>query len=295
MHAMNRRTREKIVESMLLIVGLVSVFAVISICIFLFKEGILLFEEFSLLEFLTGTKWYPTSEPAQFGLLPLLTGSLVVTAGAILFAVPLGVASAIYISEIANTRMRNTLKPIVEILAGIPSVVYGFFGLVVLVPYLQTVFGLPTGQTAIAGSIMLGIMALPTIISISEDAIYSVPSVLKEGSLALGATQWQTIYRITVPAAISGISASVILGIGRAIGETMTVMMVTGNAAVIPKGLLASVKTMTATIALEMGEAPVGSEHYHALFAIASVLFIFTLGINIIADYIKSKYGHKYA
>lgn len=295
MHAMNRRTREKIVESMLLIVGLISVFAVISICIFLFKEGILLFEEFSPLEFLTGTKWYPTSEPAQFGLLPLLTGSLVVTTGAILFAVPLGVASAIYISEIANTRMRNTLKPIVEILAGIPSVVYGFFGLVVLVPYLQTALGLPTGQTAIAGSIMLGIMALPTIISISEDAIHSVPSVLKEGSLALGATQWQTIYRITVPAAISGISASVILGIGRAIGETMTVMMVTGNAAVIPKGFLASVKTMTATIALEMGEAPVGSEHYHALFAIASVLFIFTLGINIIADYIKSKYGHKYA
>ena len=292
---MNRRTKDWIIESILLVVGLASVAAVTLICLFLFREGILLFERFSPLEFLAGTKWYPTSEPPQFGILPLLTGSLVVTAGAILFAVPLGLASAIYISEIADMRIRNTLKPIVEILAGIPSVVYGFFGLVVLVPYLQTGLNIPTGQTALAGSIMLGIMALPTIISISEDAIHSVPSFLKEGSLALGATEWQTIYRITVPAAISGISTAVMLGIGRAIGETMTVMMVTGNAAVIPKGFLASVKTMTATIALEMGEAPVGSEHYHALFAVGSVLFIFTLGINLVADYIRSKYRYKYA
>lgn len=292
---MNRKTKERIIESTLLVVGLISVAAVTLICLFLFSEGIRLFGEFSPLGFLTGTKWYPTSDPALFGLVPLFAGSIIVTAGAILFAVPLGVASAIYLSEIAGIRMRNTLKPIVEILAGIPSVVYGFFGLVVLVPYLQTGFDLPTGQTALAGSIMLGIMALPTIISISDDAIHSVPSFLKEGSLALGATRWQTIYRITVPAAISGISTAVILGIGRAIGETMTVMMVTGNAAVIPKGLLASVKTMTATIALEMGEASAGSEHYHALFAIGSVLFIFTFGINLVADHIRTKYRYKYA
>jgi phosphate transport system permease protein len=228
--------------------------------------------------------------------LPLFFGSLLVTAGAILFAVPLGIASAIYISEIAHPKVADFLKPFIEILAGIPSVVFGFFGLVILVPFVRTTFNLPTGQTALTGSIMLGIMALPTIITISEDAISSVPSSIKQGSLALGATRWQTIYKVIIPAALSGISAAVMLGMGRAIGETMTVMMVTGNTAIIPSfpgGILDPVRTMTATIALEMGEVPQGSAHFHALFAVGSVLFIITFLINLLADSIKKRYRFK--
>lgn len=285
--------REKAIESLLYLSGVTAVVILFLICIFLFRDGIALFKEYPLLDFLIGMKWYPTSQPHQFGLLPLLFGSMIVTFGAIVFSVPLGIAVAIYISEIAGEKEADLLKPLVEILAGIPSVVYGFFGLVVLVPLIQNILDLPTGQTALAGSIMLGIMALPTIISISEDAISSVPRAIKEGSLALGSTEWQTINKVIVPAALSGISAAVMLGIGRAIGETMTVLMVTGNTAIIPgfpEGLFAPVRTMTATVALEMGEVPQGSEHFYALFAIGSVLFITTLITNIIAEYIKRKY-----
>jgi phosphate transport system permease protein len=292
----NRKYKEKSIESVLFSVSALTVVILFLICIFLFRDGLLLFKDTSLLDFLTGKFWYPTSVNMQFGLLPLFFGSLLVTAGAILFAVPLGIASAIYISEIAHPKVADFLKPFVEILAGIPSVVFGFFGLVVLVPVVRSTFNLPTGQTALTGSIMLGIMALPTIITISEDAISSVPSTLKQGSLALGATRWQTIYRVIVPAALSGISAAVMLGIGRAIGETMTVMMVTGNTAIIPsfpRGILDPVRTMTATIALEMGEVPQGSAHFHALFAVGSVLFIITFLINLIADMIKKRYRFK--
>ncbi|MBP2029333.1 phosphate transport system permease protein [Methanohalophilus levihalophilus] len=292
----HRRYKEKGIESGLFIASAVTVFALFLICFFLFRDGYLLFETFPFTEFLFGTGWFPTSSPPKFGLLPLLLGSLLVTFGAIIIAVPLGVAAAIYIAELASPKVSEFLKPFIEILAGIPSVVYGFFGLVVLVPILQDALNLPTGQTALAGSIMLAMMALPTIISISEDAINSVPLSLKEGSLALGSTHWQTIYRVTLPAAISGISAAVILGIGRAIGETMTVLMVTGNMAVIPgfpEGLFDPVRTMTATIALEMGEVAQGSDHFHALFAVGSVLFIITFIINLIADRIKTKYRLK--
>ncbi len=290
---LSRHIREKGIESVLFAAGAVAVVALFLLCIFLFRDGLLLFDEYRFTDFLTDTKWFPTEDPEHFGLLPLFTGSLIVTVGAILFSVPLGIAAAIYISELADPKISNFLKPVTEILAGIPSVVYGFFGLVILVPIVQRTFELPTGQTAITGSIMLGVMALPTIISISEDAISSVPRAIKEGSLALGSTKWQTIYRVTVPAALSGISAAVMLGVGRAIGETMTVMMVTGNSAVIPgfpSGLFAPVRTMTATIALEMGEVPQGSSHFHALFAIGSVLFITTFIINIVANYIKRRY-----
>lgn len=293
---LGRNYREKTIEWTLFSVSVLTVVILFLICLFLFRDGLLLFKDTSLMGFLTGKFWYPTSVNRQFGLLPLFFGSLIVTAGAILFAVPLGIASAIYISEIANPKVADFLKPFIEILAGIPSVVFGFFGLVVLVPIIQNSFNLPTGQTALTGSIMLGIMALPTIITISEDAISSVPSTLKQGSLALGATKWQTIYRVVVPAALSGISAAVMLGIGRAIGETMTLLMVTGNTAVIPSfpgGFLASVRTMTATIALEMGEVPQGSTHFHALFAVGSVLFIITFLINLIADSIKKRYQFK--
>ncbi|AKB26058.1 Phosphate transport system permease protein PstC [Methanosarcina sp. MTP4] len=292
----NRNYREKTIEFVLFAVSALTVVILFLICLFLFRDGLTLFEDVPFLSFLTGKFWYPTSVNAQFGLLPLFLGSLIVTAGAILFSVPLGVASAIFISELANPKVADFLKPFVEILAGVPSVVYGFFGLVVLVPFVRETFNLPTGQTALAGSIMLGLMALPTIISISEDAISSVPGSLKQGSLALGATRWQTIYKVTVPAALSGISAAVMLGMGRAIGETMTVMMVTGNTAVIPSfpgGILDPVRTMTATIALEMGEVPQGSDHFHALFAVGSVLFIVTFLINLLADAIKKKYRFK--
>jgi phosphate transport system permease protein len=293
---LNRNYKEKTIEWALFTVSVLTVVILFLICLFLFRDGLLVFRDTSLMDFLTGKFWYPTSVNRQFGLLPLFFGSLIVTAGAIIFAVPLGIAAAIYISEIADPRIADFLKPFIEILAGIPSVVFGFFGLVVLVPIIQNNFNLPTGQTALTGSIMLGIMALPTIITISEDAISSVPSTLEQGSLALGATKWQTIYKVIVPAALSGISAAVMLGIGRAIGETMTLMMVTGNTAVIPsfpEGFLASVRTMTATIALEMGEVPQGSTHFHALFAVGSVLFIITFLINLIADSIKKRYQFK--
>ncbi len=293
---LKRNGMEKGIESLLFISAAAAVLTLFLLCLFLFRDGILLFKDYSLISFLTEKSWYPTSINPRFGLLPLLLGSIIVTFGAIMFAVPLGIVAAIYISELANPRVAGILKPLTEILAGIPSVVFGFFGLVVLVPMLQDALDLRTGQTALTGSIMLGIMALPTIISISEDAISSVPRAIKEGSLALGSTKWQTIHKVTVPAALSGISASVMLGIGRAIGETMTVMMVTGNTAIIPgfpAGLFEPVRTMTATIAMEMGEVPQGSEHFHALFAVGSVLFITTFIINIVAGHIKNKYKFK--
>ncbi|MDQ1253878.1 MAG: phosphate transport system permease protein [Euryarchaeota archaeon] len=293
---LNRKIKEKAIETTLFSFSVLTVVILFLICIFLFRDSLLLFNDTSLADFLTGKFWYPTAENRQFGLLPLFFGSLIVTAGSIIFSVPLGVACAIYLSEIAHPKVADLMKPFIEILAGIPSVVFGFFGLVVLVPIVQHSLNLPTGQTALTGSIILGIMALPTIITISEDAISSVPSTIKQGSLALGATRWQTMYKVIVPAAISGISAAVILGIGRAIGETMTLMMVTGNSAIIPSfpgGLLDPVRTMTATIALEMGEVPQGSTHFHALFAVGTVLFVITLLINLIADSIKKRYRFK--
>jgi phosphate transport system permease protein len=292
----NRKYKEKSIEWVLFSVSALTVIILFLICFFLFRDSLLLFKDTSLLGFLTGKSWYPTSLNMQFGLLPLLFGSLIVTAGAIIFSMPLGIACAIYISELAHPKVADFLKPFIEILAGIPSVVFGFFGLVVLVPLIREVFNLPTGQTALTGSIILGIMALPTIITISEDAISSVPSTIKQGSLSLGATRWQTIYKVTIPSALSGISASVMLGIGRAIGETMTLMMVTGNTAIIPSfpgGLFNPVRTMTATIALEMGEVAQGSTHFHALFAVGFVLFIITFLINLIADSIKRRYRFK--
>ena len=245
----------------------------------------------SLTDFLLGRYWYPTAEPsAQFGILPLILGSLMVVVGAVVISVPLGVACAVYLAEVAHPNVRETLKPVLEVLAGIPSVVFGFFGLVIVVPLIQRTFDLPTGETALSGMVMLAIMALPTVVSVSEDAIRAVPRTYREASLALGATQWQTIYRVVVPAGLSGINAAAMLGIGRAVGETMTVLMVTGNAAVIPHTFLQPVRTLTANIAAELGEAPQGGTHFKALFAIGCVLFIFTFVINIVADIVMRKY-----
>ncbi|MBA3663037.1 MAG: phosphate ABC transporter permease subunit PstC [Bacteroidetes bacterium] len=238
--------------------------------------------------FFGGKEWFPTAQPAaQLGVMPLVMGTLWVSLGAILLALPLGLAAAIFLSEIAKDKVRRVMKPLIELLAGIPSVVYGFFGLVVIVPAIQKLFNLPVGETGLAGSIILGIMALPTIITISEDAMRNTPRAMKEASLALGASKWQTIYKIVIPYSISGISAAAILGIGRAIGETMAVLMVTGNAAVIPTSILEPMRTIPATIAAELGEAPDGGLHYKALFALGCILFIITLVINLIVEFIS--------
>ncbi len=263
-----------------------SIIGIFFILIFLLYDALPVFMDIGIIPFFSGERWDPTSVMPKYGLVPLIVGTLLVTIGAMVFAVPFGIACAIYISEMASPRMRKILKPAIELLAGIPSVVYGFFGLAVLVKFLQDALSVPSGESVLAGSILLGIMSLPTIISVSEDAISSVPRYLKEGSLALGATHWQTIARVIVPAALSGITAAIILGIGRAVGETMAVIMVTGNAAIIPEPLwniLSPVRTLTGTLGIEMGEVAVGSLHYHALFGVAVVLLLITLIINLAA------------
>ena len=259
-----------------------------------FKGKFIVIPNVNLSEFIQGKEWFPTALPAvQLGALPLILGTLWVSLIAILIALPIGLATAIYMAEVANSRMRNLLKPVIELLAGIPSVVYGFFGLIIIVPMIQNVFNLPVGETALAGSIVLAIMALPTIITVSEDAIRNTPRAMKEASLALGANRWQTITRVVIPYSISGISAAAILGIGRAIGETMAVLMVTGNAAIIPHTILQPVRTIPATIAAELGEAPNGGIHYKALFALGCILFILTLIINLWVEYISRKHKNR--
>ena len=247
-------------------------------------------ETIRLADFFGGKEWIPTSTPSPlFGVLPLILGTLWVSIFAILIALPLGLGVAVYLSELASERMRKVLKPTIELLAGIPSVVYGFFGLVVLVPLIQKTLDLPVGETALAGSVILAIMALPTIITVAEDAMRNTPRAMREASLALGATQWQTIYKVIVPYAASGISAAVVLGIGRAIGETMAVLMVTGNAAVMPHSLFESVRTIPATIAAELGEAPAGGAHYQSLFLLGCILFVITMIVSISAEAISKK------
>ena len=237
-----------------------------------------------------GAEWFPTATPApQFGFLPLIAGTLWVSFFAILIALPFGLAIAIYMSEVANPRVRNVLKPVVELLSGIPSVVYGFFGLIVIVPLLQQTFNLPVGESGLAGSIVLAIMALPTIITVSEDAMRNCPRSMREASLALGASQWQTVYKVVVPYSVSGIASGVVLGIGRAVGETMAVLMVTGNAAVIPHSILEPLRTIPATIAAELGEAPAGGAHYQALFLLGVVLFFITLLINFAVEAVSKR------
>ncbi len=279
-----RKVKEFIIEKLIFLSGLASIFFVVLIFLFLMKEGLSVFKTISFPDFIGGNKWYPISEPAQLGIKPLILGSLLVTLGAAIISIPIGIGCAIYIAEVAPKKLKEFLKAGIELLAAIPSVVLGFVGMVTLVPFVKSIFHLPTGLTAISGSIMLAFMAMPTIVSIAEDALYSVPKIYKEGALALGATHWQTIYRVMLPASSSGILAAVMLGIGRVIGETMAVMMITGNAAVIPTSILQPVRTLTATIAAEMGEAVVGSEHYFALFAVGIVLFVISFAINVTAD-----------
>jgi phosphate transport system permease protein len=247
-------------------------------------------EKINFADFFGGQEWIPTAVPApQFGVLPLVLGTLWVSLIAILIALPLGLGVAVYLSELAGDKVRKILKPAVELLAGIPSVVYGFFGLVVLVPLVQKAFNLPVGETAFTGSLILAIMALPTIITVAEDAMRSTPDAMREASLALGATHWQTVYKVIIPYASSGISAAVILGIGRAIGETMAVLMVTGNAAVMPTSLFAPIRTIPAAIAAELGEAPAAGAHYQALFMLGCILFMITLVMSIASEMISKR------
>jgi len=274
--------------------------AVVTVClifVFLVKDAVPLFRTVSLWSFLTGTTWLPDQN--EFGIVPLLVGSLFVTAGAVVIAVPLGIACAVYLAEVAPRPVREILKPTIEVLAGIPSVVIGFIGIMIAAPFLQSLLKLPIGLTALTGSIMLAFMAMPTIISISEDAIVAVPKAYRDGSLALGASRWETIRGVVVPAARSGIIAACMLGVGRAIGETMTVLMVTGNAANLPSGIsgllsyfLGPVRTMTATVALEMGDTVQGSPHYSALFAVGLALFAITFAVNLIADLALRRTSH---
>lgn len=281
---MTRKLFEAFIEKAIFFSGVTAIIVVIMIFIFLIKESFSFFAANDIVTIISGTDWYPISHPPKFGFLPLILGSFLVTIGAIIIAVPIGLAAAIYISEVAPGWFKEILKTGIELLAAIPSIVLGFIGIVVLAPFIKNLFNLPSGLTALAGSIMLAFMAMPTIVSIIEDALNSVPKSYKEGALALGATHLQTIRRVILPAASSGIMAAVMLGIGRVIGETMAVLMITGNAAIIPGSILQPVRTLTATIAAEMGEVIQGSMHYYALFGIGFVLFVITFFINLGAD-----------
>lgn len=287
---MNRQAKEIIIKYIFFVFSLVSIVVLGLIVFSLFREGVPLFGKVSLKDFIFGMEWYPTYDPPSFGIFPLIVGSFIVTFIAILIAVPLGVLTAIYISEIAPQKIKAILKSVIELLAGLPSVVLGFFGMVIVAPWLQETFDLPTGLNIINASVILAIMAIPTISSISEDALYTVPQEFKEASYALGATKYETITRVILPAALSGISTAVMLGMARAIGETMVVLMVAGGAAAIPESLFDSVRPMPASIAAEMGETPFRSLHYHALFATGIVLFCLTLAFNLIADYVSHKF-----
>ena len=278
--------REFIITRLIQTSGYSAILFVALIFFFLLREGLPTLGEVDISSLLS-IRWYPIEN--YFGLLPLITGSLIVTLGAALIAVPFGIGTAVYISEIAPRWMREILKPLVELLGGLPSVVLGFLGILVLAPFLRVFLDLPTGLTAFTGSLLLGGIAVPTVVSVAEDALDSVPRAYREGAWALGATRWQTIWRVTLPAAKSGVLTAVMLGVGRAIGETMTVMMVTGNAPVLALrlgSLFSPVRTMTATIAAEMGETANGSDHYRVLFILGIVLFVVTCSINVAADLI---------
>lgn len=294
MHQRKWRPGEWLIEQAIKAAGALAILFVLLIFAFLLRNSLPLLSSYPLGKLLAGTRWLPTSDPEQFGLLPLILGSFYVTLGALLISFPLGLATAIFIAEVAPRWLREILKPAVELLAAVPSVVFGFLGLMTIGPWLAQTFDLPLGQFAAVGSLLLAFMAIPTIVSVSEDALNAVPRALRENSLALGATHWQTICRVTAPAARSGLIAASLLGLGRAIGETMTVLMVTGNAAVIPTGLsgfLKPVRTMTATIAAEMGETAYHTPHYFSLFTIGLLLFLITFAVNLIADVVVTRSG----
>lgn len=273
------------------VTGLLTIALLAGIFLMLLTNSVAFFLRISPIDFFTRSSWSPGEGlRGSYGMLSLLVSTLLVTLGSMLMAIPLGIAVAAYISEYASPWLQRLLKPLIEILASIPSVAIGFLGIVVVGPAIAGIFGLQSGQNALNGSILLAVMALPTIITIAEDAIHGVPKAYREASYGIGATRWQTLRKVTIPAAAPGIIAAVLLGVGRAIGETMTVLMATGNAVAMPNGFFDAVRTITATIAIEMGEVPYRTTHYFALFAIAGVLFLLTLAVNLVGEYFANRF-----
>jgi len=288
-----QRKKELLIEKGFFFIALISLFSLAGIMYFLFAEGAPIFKHVSVSEFIFGLHWYPTEDPPVFGILPLIVGSVTVMLLSGLIAIPLGVMTAAYLSEITSEKIRSVVKPFIELLAALPSVVIGFVGMVVVAPFLQDVFGAPSGLNLFNASLLLAFMAIPTICSITEDALQSVPRSLKEASLALGATRWETLYKITFPGAFSGTATAVMLGMSRAIGETMVVLMVAGGAAIVPETIFDPVRPMPASIVAEMAEAPFRSDHYFALFATGIVLFVFTFFFNYVAFKVSEKFKLK--
>ncbi len=287
------KLKEKFYGFVFAVLAFSSLAFLVGITAVLFKEGLPVFGKIGPADFILGKYWYPTYDPPEFGIFPLIMASVWISAGALLVCVPLGVGSALYINEIAGHRQKALLKPLIEVLSGIPSIVFGFFGMVVVAPFLQSVFHIPVGLCAFTASLILGVMAVPTVCSIAEDALSYVPNTYREASFAVGANRWQTLVNVVIPAAGSGISTAVILGMSRVIGETMTVLMVAGGAAQAPSSFFDPVRPLTATIAAEMGETAVGGTHYQALFAIGLVLFLITFVFNIAAEMISRRYRLK--
>ena len=286
-----RKTKENVIHLFFFLTGILVIVILFGIFLMLLLNGLNAFKDINISSFFLEATWNPSAYgKPSYGILSMVVSTFMVTLGAMIIAIPLGIGTACYISELASPKVREILKPAVEILAGIPSVAIGFLGIVLVGPLIAKIFNLTCGLNALTGSILLAVMALPTIISISEDAIRAVPKEFKEASFALGANRWETLLRVTIPSAISGIISATLLGIGRAIGETMTVLMATGNALALPNSFFDSVRTMTATIAMELGEVPHGSIHYYALFAIGVILFLLSLGVNMVAELVTTKY-----
>lgn len=282
--------RENIIKWVLATIAWCSLIFLGLIMLFLVMESLPIFSFVSIKNFFFGMEWYPTYEPPEFGIFPLIMGSVSVTVLSSLIAIPLGVMSALWLSEIAPSVVRRVVKPLIELLAALPSVVIGLVGMVLLAPFLQDFFDADTGLNLFNASVMLAFMSVPTICSVTEDALQAVPTSLREASLALGATRWETIKKIIIPASFSGIGTACMLGMSRSIGETMVVLMVAGGASIVPETLFSPVRPMPAAIVAEMAEAPFRSEHYHALFAIGLLLFLFTLLFNVLAMRISEKH-----
>jgi phosphate transport system permease protein len=287
-----RENTDRFFSRLFKVTGLLTLVLLGGIFFMLLYNSISFFLNVEPIDFFTGFQWNPGNR-GDYGILPLIASTILVTFGSMLIAVPLGIFTAAYMSEFANKRLQQVLKPVIEMLAAIPSVAIGFLGIVIIGPGIAKLFGIQNGLNALNGSILLAIMSLPTIITVAEDAIHAVPQSYKEASLGLGADKWETLFRVTLPAALPGLIAAVMLGLGRAIGETMTVLMATGNSLAFPDGYLDSIRTITATIAIEMGEVPYQTTHYYALFAIATVLFIITLAVNLAGEAI-AKYYRKF-
>ena len=295
--SLHRRWRlgEKSIEGWIFLNGLLAIVVLLGVVVLLLREGLPIFSHTPPWEFLFGTSWYPVSEPPTFGIMPFFVATLMVTVVATAIAVPVGVGCAAYLAEVAPARIRETVKPIIELLAGIPSVVMGFIGLMLLSPLVQSMFNLNTGLCGLTAGIMLSMMSLPIIVSVSEDALRAVPDEFREAAYALGTTKWQTIRHVCIPAALSGIAAAVMLGVGRAIGETMTVLMVAGGALAVPISPTEPMMPMTAAIASGIGNAVRGGLQYQALFAIGLILFVMTLAVNLIADRVLERQKRKFA